>query len=126
MQLVFDLNQICNNDGKLHFVYLYTNWCVYHKKYLKMLPKLEEEFNIDFECLEASLFKDFCVHISVDSVPTIAVIRNNKVLSIMPGMVMMSAFRAHIQKTLKQCKPTKINTEKFSIEKTVKNKIDIE
>lgn len=79
----------------LQSLYFYAPWIPFHKKMLIMLSKMEEKFDqYQYEAIDADHFKGLCKRFSIESVPTILLLKNGKELKRITGLVLTSACRS--------------------------------
>lgn len=80
---------------KLQSIYFYASWMPYHKKMLIMLDKVEKKHsNIEFIAIDVDSFKTLCKRFSIESVPTITVLKDGKEIKRITGLVLTSAFKS--------------------------------
>lgn len=82
-------------SSSLQCLYFYAPWIPFHKKMLVMLSKMEERFDsIQYDAIDVDHFKGLCKRFSINSVPTILILKNGKELKRITGLVLTSACRS--------------------------------
>ena len=82
-------------DRPLQALYFYASWMPYHGKFLTMISKMEEKYkDISFFAVDVDAFKNQCTRFSVDSIPTVLVLKEGKEVKRINGLVLTSAFRS--------------------------------
>jgi thiol-disulfide isomerase/thioredoxin len=81
--------------SEIQSLYFYASWMPYHKKMLLMIEKMEEKYkNIDFFAIDVDQFKGLCKRFSIESIPTVLLIKSGEENKRINGLVMTSAFRS--------------------------------
>lgn len=81
--------------SEVQSLYFYASWMPYHKKMLTMIGKIEEKYkDIEFIAIDVDHFKGLCKRFSIESIPTVVILRNGAELKRITGMVLTSAFRS--------------------------------
>ena len=75
-------------DLSLQSMYFYTSWMPYHKKYLVMIDKIEEKYQIPFYAIDVDQFSNQCKRFFIDSVPTLLVLREGREVKRICGCVL--------------------------------------
>lgn len=73
-------------------LYFYASWLNFHKKYCIMIDKVEEKYNIHYFAIDTDAFPKIVNMYNVNSIPTVIVIKDNKEIKRIEGMVLTSAF----------------------------------
>jgi thioredoxin-like negative regulator of GroEL len=83
-----------NMDLPLQSLYFYASWMPYHKKFLTMIGKIEEKHkDISFFAIDVDQFTSQCKRFSINSVPTVLILRGGKEVKRINGLVLTSAFK---------------------------------
>lgn len=76
-------------------LYFYASWMPYHNKFLTMISKVEEKYkNISFSAIDVDSFKSQCKRFSVESIPTVLILKDGKEIKRINGLTLTSAFRS--------------------------------
>jgi thioredoxin-like negative regulator of GroEL len=76
-------------------LYFYANWMPYHSKFLTMISKIEEKYkDISFSAIDVEEFKNQCKRFSIDSIPTVIILKEGKEAKRINGLVLTSAFKS--------------------------------
>lgn len=82
-------------NSPLLSLYFYSSWMPYHKKFLTMIGKMEEKYkDIIFLAVDVDEFKNQCTRFSVDSIPTVLILKDGKEVKRIKGLTLTSAFRS--------------------------------
>src|SRR5271166_216597 len=81
-------------DLPLQSLYFYSSWMPYHQKFLTMIEKIEEKYKIPFYAIDVDQFRNQCIRFSIDSIPTVTVLKEGKEVKRINGLVLTSAFRS--------------------------------
>lgn len=82
-------------DKPLQALYFYANWMPYHNKFLTMISKIEEKHkDISFSAVDVEEFKNQCKRFSIDSIPTVIILKEGKEVKRINGLVLTSAFKS--------------------------------
>lgn len=82
-------------DLPLQALYFYASWIPYHKKFLTMISKIEEKYkDIRFFAIDVDQFDSQCKRFSIDSVPTVLILKAGKEVKRINGLVLTSAFKS--------------------------------
>jgi thioredoxin-like negative regulator of GroEL len=82
-------------DLPLQALYFYASWMPYHNKFLTMISKIEDKYkDISFSAIDVEEFKNQCKRFSIDSVPTVIVLKGGKEVKRINGLVLTSAFKS--------------------------------
>jgi thioredoxin-like negative regulator of GroEL len=81
-------------DLPLQSLYFYASWMPYHKKFLTMISKIEEKYKIPFCAIDVDQFSNQCKRFSIDSVPSILILKEGKEVKRINGLVLTSAFKS--------------------------------
>lgn len=82
-------------DKPLQALYFYANWMPYHNKFITMISKIEEKYkDISFSAIDVEEFKNQCKRFSIDSVPTVLILKEGKEVKRINGLVLTSAFKS--------------------------------
>lgn len=82
-------------NNKIQALYFYAPWMPYHKKMLIMIGKMEEKYkDIEFLAIDVDHFKGLCKRFSVESIPSVVILKDGSELKRINGMVLTSAFRS--------------------------------
>lgn len=82
-------------SAKVQALYFYASWMPYHKKMLVMISKMEEKYpDIEFIAIDTDHFKGLCKRFSIDSIPTVLIMKDGSEAKRITGMVLTSAFRS--------------------------------
>jgi thiol-disulfide isomerase/thioredoxin len=80
---------------KIQSLYFYASWMPYHKKMLVMIGKMEEKYpQIEFTAIDTDHFKGLCKRFSINSIPTVLIMKDGSEAKRISGMVLTSAFRS--------------------------------
>lgn len=94
MQVVINQDEI-PTEG-LSFVYIFAKWIVYHKKYQKMIPIVENKFNIKIYAVDADVHKDYIKKYKIEYAPTLLAIKDGVVIKSSIGAMMLSAMKTWV------------------------------
>lgn len=84
-----------NMDLPLQALYFYASWMPYHKKFITMISKMEEKHkNIVFSAIDVDEFSSQCKRFSIDSIPTVLILKDGKEVKRINGLTLTSAFRS--------------------------------
>jgi thioredoxin-like negative regulator of GroEL len=76
-------------------LYFYASWMPFHKKFLTMISKIEEKYkDIPFYAIDVDQFSSQCKRFSVDSIPTVLILKGGKEIKRISGLVLTSAFKS--------------------------------
>lgn len=76
-------------------LYFYASWMPYHNKMLVMIDKMREKYkNINFTAIDVDYFKGLCKRFSIESIPTVLVLKNGAEIKRINGIVLTSAFKS--------------------------------
>lgn len=79
---------------QIQALYFYASWMPFHKKMLVMLDKMEERHSvIEFSAIDTDQFKGLCKRFSIESIPTVLILKNGVELKRITGLVLTKAFR---------------------------------
>ena len=79
----------------LEAIYFYASWMPYHNKFLTMIGKIEDKYkNISFFAVDVDQFSSQCKRFSIDSIPTVLVMKDGKESKRINGLVLTSAFKS--------------------------------
>src|SRR3974377_1276925 len=82
-------------DLPLQVFYFYASWMPYHKKFLTMIGKMEEKHkNIVFSAIDVDAFNNQCKRFSIESIPTVLIMKDGKEVKRINGLTLTSAFRS--------------------------------
>ncbi len=82
-------------SSKTQSLYFYAPWIPFHKKMLVMIGKMEEKHkDIEFIAIDTDSFKGLCKRFTVESIPTVLLMKNGIELKRITGLVLTSAFRS--------------------------------
>lgn len=82
-------------DRPLQALYFYASWMPYHSKFITMIGKMEEKYkNVSFHAIDVDAFKNQCKRFSVDSIPTVLVLKEGKEIKRINGLTLTSAFKS--------------------------------
>lgn len=81
-------------DLPLQSLYFYASWMPYHKKFLTMIGKIEEKHKLPFYAIDVDQFNNQCKRFSIDSVPTVLVLKNGQEIRRVTGLALTSAFKS--------------------------------
>lgn len=82
-------------DKPLQALYFYASWMPFHSKFLTMIDKIEEKHkDISFSAIDVEAFKNQCKRFSVESIPTVIILKEGKEIRRINGLVLTSAFRS--------------------------------
>lgn len=81
-------------DLPLQAFYFYASWMPYHKKFITMIGKMEEKYKgIVFSAIDVDEFSSQCKRFSIDSIPTVLILKDGKEVKRINGLTLTSAFR---------------------------------
>jgi len=79
----------------LQALYFYASWMPYHSKFLTMISKMEEKHKeVEFLAVDVDAFKNQCIRFTIDSIPTVLILKEGKEVKRINGLVLTSAFRS--------------------------------
>lgn len=82
-------------DKPLQALYFYSSWMPFHSKFLTMITKIEDKHkDISFSAIDVDAFKNQCKRFSIDSIPTVVILKDGKEIKRITGLVLTSAFRS--------------------------------
>lgn len=81
-------------DLPLQSLYFYASWMPYHKKFITMISKIEEKYKIPFYAIDVDQFSNQCKRFSIDSVPSVLILKEGKEIKRIGGLVLTSAFKS--------------------------------
>lgn len=82
-------------DKPLLVLYFYASWMPYHKKFITMIGKMEEEYKeLPFLAVDVDEFRNQCTRFSVDSIPTVLILKDGKEAKRINGLTLTSAFKS--------------------------------
>lgn len=82
-------------DKPLQALYFYASWLPFHSKFLTMIGKMEDKHkDISFSAIDVDTFKNQCKRFSIDSIPTVIILKDGKEVKRITGLVLTSAFRS--------------------------------
>lgn len=82
-------------DKPLQALYFYASWMPFHSKFLTMIDKIEEKHkDISFSAIDVEAFKSQCKRFSVESIPTVIILKDGREIKRINGLVLTSAFRS--------------------------------
>jgi thioredoxin 1 len=81
-------------DLPLQSLYFYAPWMPYHKKLLTMIEKIEEKHKMPFYAVDVDQFRNQCKRFSIDSVPTVLILKDGQEVKRINGLVLTSVFRS--------------------------------
>ena len=82
-------------DLPLQALYFYAPWMPFHKKFLTMIGKMEEKHkNVTFSAVDVDEFSSQCRRFSIDSIPTVLILKDGKEVKRINGLTLTSAFRS--------------------------------
>jgi|SRR5579864_7865595 len=82
-------------DLPLQALYFYASWMPYHKKFLTMIGKMEEKYkDIVFSAIDVEAFNNQCKRFSVESIPTVLILKEGKEAKRINGLTLTSAFKS--------------------------------
>lgn len=80
-------------DLPLQALYFYAPWMPFHKKFLTMIGKIEEKYkDIVFSAIDTDEFSNQCKRFSIDSIPTVIILKEGKEVKRINGLTLTSAF----------------------------------
>lgn len=94
--MLFITNEEEINIGlPLQAIYFYASWMPFHSKFLTMISKIEEKHkDISFFAVDVDQFHTQCKRFSIDSIPTVIVLKDGKEIKRINGLVLTSAFKS--------------------------------
>ena len=82
-------------DLPLQALYFYAPWMPFHSKFMTMISKIEEKHkDINFFAVDVDEFTNQCKRFSIDSIPTVLIIKEGKEVKRISGLVLTSAFKS--------------------------------
>lgn len=96
MKFITDDKDIPSN-GEINYLFFYAPWVPFFKKMEKIILKMEEEYKIEFFCIDVDLFKLHRDIYKVSSIPEIIVASSKENIKI-NGYPLISSVRAAINK----------------------------
>ena len=76
-------------------LYFYAPWMPFHSKFLTMISKIEDKYkDIMFSAIDVDSFKNQCKRFSVDSIPTVLILKDGKEVKRINGLTLTSAFKS--------------------------------
>lgn len=74
-------------------LYFYASWMPFHSKFMRMIDKVEEKHKeISFSAIDVDQFGSQCKRFSIDSIPTVLILKNGKEIKRIGGLVLTSLF----------------------------------
>ena len=81
-------------DLPLQALYFYAPWMPYHNKMITMIGKIEEKYkDVSFFAIDVGEFESQCKRFSVDSIPTVIILKGGKEVKRINGMVLTKPFK---------------------------------
>lgn len=81
--------------SKTQSIYFYATWMPFHKKMLVMISKMEEKYkDIEFIAIDVDSFKGLCKRFTIESIPSVLLMKDGVELKRITGLVLTSAFRS--------------------------------
>lgn len=96
MKFILDDKEVQLKDNKA-YLFFYAPWMPFFKKMEKIILKMEEEYKIEFFCIDVDLFKLHRDIYKVSSIPEIVVVSGKEHIKI-NGYPLISSVRAAINK----------------------------
>lgn len=82
-------------DLPLQALYFYASWMPFHNKFMTMISKIEEKHkDINFFAIDVDEFTNQCKRFTIDSIPTVLVLKEGKEVKRINGLVLTSAFKS--------------------------------
>lgn len=81
-------------DLPLQSLYFYASWMVFHKKFLTMISKIEDQHkNMMFYAIDVDQFSNQCKRFSVSSIPTVLVLKDGVEVKRVSGLARTNTFK---------------------------------
>ncbi len=82
-------------DLPMQALYFYAPWMPFHNKFITMIGKIEEKYkDINFFAVDVDEFSNQCKRFSIDSIPTVLILKEGKEVKRINGLVLTSAFKS--------------------------------
>lgn len=82
-------------DLPLQALYFYASWMPYHSKMITMIGKMEEKYkNISFSAIDVDEFNNQCKRFTIESIPTVLILKEGKEVKRISGLALTSAFKS--------------------------------
>lgn len=79
----------------VQILYFYASWMPFYKRMMRVLNKMEEDYkDFEFFAIDVDKFKNLCQRFSIQSVPSVLFIKNDKEYHRVVGITLMSAFKS--------------------------------
>lgn len=76
-------------------LYFYASWMPFHKKFLTMISKMEDKHkDMPFYAIDVDQFSSQCKRFSVDTIPTVLILKSGKEAKRISGLTLTSAFKS--------------------------------
>ncbi len=94
MKFITSEEELSIGNG-LQSLYFYASWMPFHNKMLIMINKIQEKHkNISFIAIDVDHFKGLCKRFSVESIPTVLILKDGAEVKRIAGITLTSAFRS--------------------------------
>lgn len=91
-------------DLPLQSVYFYASWMPYHNKYIIMLDKMKEKYQILSYAIDIDQFANQCKRFMIDSIPTVVILQKGHEIKRISGLVSTIVFETTFADICKDCK----------------------
>lgn len=93
--MIFIVNEDeININVPLQAIYFYASWMPYHNKFLVMIDKIQEKYkNLVFLAIDVDQFSNQCKRFSIESIPTVLIMKDGQEVKRINGLVLTSAFK---------------------------------
>jgi thioredoxin 1 len=82
-------------DSPMQALYFYATWMPYHSKFITMISKIEDKYkDISFSAVDVEQFSNQCKRFSINSIPTVLILKEGKEIKRINGLVLTSAFKS--------------------------------
>lgn len=78
--------------SSIQVLYFYTTWMPFHNKMLHVLSQLEDQYKIEILAIDIGHFINQCIRFSINSVPTLLILKNGKEINRVEGTVKKHSF----------------------------------
>lgn len=80
-------------DRPIQALYFYASVMPYHNKFLTMIGKMEDKYDIAFSAIDVDQFSNQCKRFIITSIPTVLILKEGKEIKRINGSVLTSAFK---------------------------------
>lgn len=74
-------------------LYFYASWMPFHSKFIRMIDRTEEKHKeILFSAIDVDQFSSQCKRFTIDSIPTVIILKNGREINRIGGLVLTDPF----------------------------------